>query len=484
MRLSTFWGRLASVQDWWRLLAAEEVVGEAQTSLAASLFDFRLALHGYEPLVTEEELEILLEDHISRPREVDALWHRPPRRASTGEACSTLPEKPTCLSSGLCLPPRPRCEPPDKVVCLDLLLPTLLRETDNGMRFVKELLDTLDEAMLRAQGGAASLVPPLGGHALGAAQALDKVLGLFLGFLERVDFSPRLGACLGTELGRRLRDAVMRALEQQRAIGVEVQDLRWELASNGRLAHARYGLQKWHVDSVRHIVLQAGWTLFHLSKLGSSTVDESDAETLLGEMGTELESEPNDYWPLELRSALHSGSQRQYVDKGLLRFLLAHVVVSGDTICDFGAFAGRYSEWLNDTGLVSARAFDGIPGVEALTDGRVRHARLESPGLDVGPCDVTLCLEVLEHVARHDEEVALRNLEFHTRRYLVASWAPPWVGGVGHVNQKTPAEAQEAIERCTGFALDAALTARARASAEVEWVAQSVAVYLRPLATG
>ena len=57
----------------------------------------------------------------------------------------------------------------------------------------------------------------------------------------------------------------------------------------------------------------------------------------------------------------------------------------GDNVCDLGAFGGHYSEWLNagpldgcwcsqasescrmqDTGLVSAYAFDAIPGVEDL----------------------------------------------------------------------------------------------------------------------
>ena len=40
-----------------------------------------------------------------------------------------------------------------------------------------------------------------------------------------------------------------------------------------------------------------------------------------------------------------------------------------------GAFAGHYSSWLNDTGLVTAFAFDGAP-VEHWTQGRVRHGQL------------------------------------------------------------------------------------------------------------
>ena len=40
-----------------------------------------------------------------------------------------------------------------------------------------------------------------------------------------------------------------------------------------------------------------------------------------------------------------------------------------------GAFAGHYASWLNDTGLVTAFAFDQA-NVEHWTQGRVRHAEL------------------------------------------------------------------------------------------------------------
>ena len=41
-----------------------------------------------------------------------------------------------------------------------------------------------------------------------------------------------------------------------------VLELRWELAANSRLAHARYGMH-WHVDTALHIVSQAGLNTSH-----------------------------------------------------------------------------------------------------------------------------------------------------------------------------------------------------------------------------
>ena len=38
-----------------------------------------------------------------------------------------------------------------------------------------------------------------------SVQVLDQLIGFFLGVFERADFSPRLGACLGTPFGDLLR---------------------------------------------------------------------------------------------------------------------------------------------------------------------------------------------------------------------------------------------------------------------------------------
>lgn len=57
-------------------------------------------------------------------------------------------------------------------------------------------------------------------------------------------------------------------------------------------------------------------------------------------------------------------------------------------VCDLGAFGGHYSSWLNDTGLVTAYAFDGTKRVEELTQGRVRYAPLQEAKELPVPCDV------------------------------------------------------------------------------------------------
>ncbi|CAK0867396.1 unnamed protein product [Prorocentrum cordatum] len=122
--------------------------------------------------------------------------------------------------------------------------------------------------------------------------------------------------------------------------------------------------------------------------------------------------------------------------------MLAKVLRHGDRVCDLGAFAGHYSAWLNDTGLVTAHAYDAAEDIEVYTEGRVRHASLADASLDVGLCDVSLCLEA----------PALRNLDKHSRRALVVSWALPDIPAVGHHNPKSAAEAREAISGDRGIA--------------------------------
>eukprot|EP00931_Biecheleriopsis_adriatica_P107807 TRINITY_DN82138_c0_g1_i1.p1 TRINITY_DN82138_c0_g1~~TRINITY_DN82138_c0_g1_i1.p1 ORF type:complete len:510 (-),score=111.94 TRINITY_DN82138_c0_g1_i1:114-1643(-) len=493
-RLPVLWYVAANAQQ-WETVPAQRPSAEAPDALPAntheaSLEDLRLAAgKGYVPLVGDHELRLLLEDHLIEPREVNATWERPPRRTADGDACAMRSDS-----------KRQLCQPPDASVCIDRLLPVLLQEVHHAMSFVKEQVNLLEAAAQVSGTSTRALTPPLAGRALASMQALDAVVGLFLGVLERVDFNPALASCFATPLGHKIRESLLETLEQQKRLSLEVQELRWELAAFSRLAHARYGLQ-WHADSALHIASQAGWAIFNLAKLDGyfseklglfkpegavASSDESQTGNeglLLQEEETEIDRGPDapTDWALELRTAMHTGGELWHLDKGLLRFLLAEVLQRGDIVCDLGAFGGHYSAWLNDTGLVTAVAFDGIPGIEKLSEGHVRHARIDSRHLDLAGtnCDVVLCLEVLEHISREREMLALRNLGYHTRRTLVASWAPPWIPGPGHINQRTPTEGWTVIEETTGLQRNPEVSEGAKMSCTVSWIRESIAIFER-----
>merc|ERR1711988_470667 len=61
------------------------------------------------------------------------------------------------------------------------------------------------------------------------------------------------------------------------------------------------------------------------------------------------------------------------IDKGLLRYML-RLLPHDSSVADFGALDGQYAKWLNDTGWVTAYAFDGVQGVTELTGGTVTQA--------------------------------------------------------------------------------------------------------------
>ncbi|CAE7610141.1 GSP1 [Symbiodinium microadriaticum] len=458
-----------------------------ENSLKVSVEDLFLAAgRRYEPLFSREQLESVLEDHLAE-READASWESPPRRAASGSSCTIR------LDSA-----RPLCPLPDPYLCVDRLLPLLFQEVNHAMAFIHQQVEVLEAVSMATGTSEWSQMPPLSGKAFASVAALEAVLGLFLGLLERTDFNPGLAACLMTPLGRKLQETMLTVLGDHQKLTSEVNDMRWQLAAFRRLAHARYGLQ-WHADTALHVAAQAGWTLFHLAKLdgyffqrlglheqtlGDSQENFTDALPLLWQEPSEvdLEGDVQTDWALELRSALHSGGSLWHLDKGLLRFLLSMVLRKGDNVCDLGAFGGHYSEWLNDTGLVSAYAFDAIPGVEEITKGAVRHARLDVQHLELvdAGCDVVLCLEVMEHILPSLEQQALSNLGLHTKRALVLSWAPPWVPGPGHINQRPPEEAWAVVERQTGLARQPILSEGAQASSSLSWVRESVSIFTWP----
>eukprot|EP00930_Biecheleria_cincta_P006318 TRINITY_DN107307_c0_g1_i1.p1 TRINITY_DN107307_c0_g1~~TRINITY_DN107307_c0_g1_i1.p1 ORF type:complete len:421 (-),score=88.80 TRINITY_DN107307_c0_g1_i1:121-1350(-) len=168
------------------------------------------------------------------------------------------------------------------------------------------------------------------------------------------------------------------------------------------------------------------------------------------------------------------------LDKGLLRSLL-RLLPQDATLADFGALDGQYSRWLNDTGWITAFAFDGVEGVDMITQGRVSQVDLAEE-FDVAwhpePFDWVLCLEVAEHIPQSHEQHFLRNLGRHAASGLILSWAPPGIEGEGHVNCQELDESRRRVE-ALGFVQDEASTASLRAASEVAWIAASVAVYRR-----
>jgi len=173
------------------------------------------------------------------------------------------------------------------------------------------------------------------------------------------------------------------------------------------------------------------------------------------------------------------------LDKGLVQGLLRHVLPMDAVIADFGAGSGQYANWLNDTGLVVAHAFDGTPDVELVTKGAVLNADLARPLALWRKFDWAICLEVAEHIPADLSGVFLRNLDDHVADGLVLSWARPGLQGPGNTNPQNEEDVLSLVARHTKLHFDQGLTMRLRNSAQVEHLAQSMFVFLRnPRAEG
>jgi len=178
--------------------------------------------------------------------------------------------------------------------------------------------------------------------------------------------------------------------------------------------------------------------------------------------------------------ALRRDTFKEYtLDEGLLRGLIRWAFPLDATVADLGASSGHYAHWLNDTGLVSAHAFDGSPDVEIITKGKVLNAELGKPLELWQKFDWTLCLEVAEHIPADLTAQFLRNLDANTKEGLVLSWARPGLPGIGHANPQSEADVLRLVHEHTGLRLDEGLSVQLRAAASAAHLAESIVVFTR-----
>eukprot|EP00435_Cladocopium_sp_Y103_P012755 s634_g3.t1 len=243
------------------------------------------------------------------------------------------------------------------------------------------------------------------------------------------------------------------------------------------------------------------WWMFDIGKYSNTNSPAKHLQALLRclQKSEALFAGLQDFLPAELPRSEHFWGHQEHgmfmnstviyrtlfpesaiVDKGLLRYLL-RLLPPDVSLGDFGALDGQYSRWLNDTGLVTAYAFDGVMGVTEITEGAVTQVDLaETLHIEwhPEPFDWVLCLEVAEHIPPEHEEQFLENLGKHASEGLILSWAPPGIEGEGHVNCQELEESRKRVE-ALGFYQDVGATVALRETSQVPWIAASVAVYRR-----
>ena len=121
-------------------------------------------------------------------------------------------------------------------------------------------------------------------------------------------------------------------------------------------------------------------------------------------------------------------------DEPLAFFIMNYLKDHNVKACaDFGCGDGSYTEYLNGSGIIT-EGYDGNPYTPELTDKKCKVQDL-SISFDLEKkFDCVMSLEVGEHIPKFYEEKFIGNLVFHTKRFIILSWAVPGQGGHGHVN--------------------------------------------------
>ena len=158
------------------------------------------------------------------------------------------------------------------------------------------------------------------------------------------------------------------------------------------------------------------------------------------------------------------------MDKNLAPALLK---VLGNTIGDFGAGGGWYTDFFNKNGRQSS-AYDASP-----TRGNmVTFMDLTEPSQFEDVYDSVLCLEVGEHIPNEKSDILLSNIVKHAKTSIVLSWAIPGQGGNGHINCQTNKWVIDKMNKL-GWAFDDKKSHMLRNAAKFHWFKNTILVFFR-----
>ena len=125
-----------------------------------------------------------------------------------------------------------------------------------------------------------------------------------------------------------------------------------------------------------------------------------------------------------------------HTDIGLMN-VLPTILQESSSIVDFGCGDGSYIKHIHSTLDIKTKAFDGNPHVNKITNGFATQLDLSQPFNLNEKFDVVMSLEVAEHIPTQYESIYINNIINHTNKYIIISWAIPYQGGKGHVNERS-----------------------------------------------
>ena len=166
------------------------------------------------------------------------------------------------------------------------------------------------------------------------------------------------------------------------------------------------------------------------------------------------------------------------LDESLVKALVK--CIGNATVTELGAGVGRYARAVMFYGKVSSyTAYDGMPGIDEISQGWVHYGDLSNASLQVKKSDYVITLETAEHVPRQFETTLMNNIVKAAMKGVIISWSTSR-SGVGHVNIKSVKDVTDLFSR-RGFYLDRNSTSELRQAAYYWYFRKNILVFKRRL---
>lgn len=145
-------------------------------------------------------------------------------------------------------------------------------------------------------------------------------------------------------------------------------------------------------------------------------------------------------------------------------------------LVDFGCGAeGLYVKYFLTNGLL-CEGFDGNPYCEKISKGLVKVKDLSQP-FDLGrKYDWVMSLEVAEHIPAKFEKTLLENLDKHSEKGIIISWAKEGQKGIGHCNCRNNDYVKKVFLKM-GYENDLETEAKIRKKAKYGWFKNTFMVF-------
>ncbi len=144
----------------------------------------------------------------------------------------------------------------------------------------------------------------------------------------------------------------------------------------------------------------------------------------------ESQVHPNGYWIG--KEIINEHKFDPFLARALVTFLKREKAY---TVVDFGCGLGDYVKTLLICNF-HCEGYDGNPDTYALTEGVATTLDLSEPFDLKKTFDWVISLEVGEHLPKRFESIFLENLDRHSSKGIILSWAIKGQGGFGHFNEQ------------------------------------------------